>query len=217
VRRPENRPFSIVVGFDFSELGKLALAESMGLASLNDRTVLHIIGVVDSSSGLGPVEPESKADHETVAQVQQEIIQVVEGKIKKYSPSDFRCFIHVRLGEPAEEIISLAEESGADIVVIGSHGRSGIERLLLGSVSEKVVRDAPCPVLAMRPRRADLDMESDVIEPPCPECVNRRVETNGAEWWCAAHSKTYVPPHRYSYSSGIVDPIAPDSWSIFNH
>lgn len=217
MRRSDDRPFSIVVGFDFSDLGKLALAESLGLASLNERTVLHILGVLDAGDGLGPVRPVRKADYATTAQVQAEIKQVVDAKIQKYDPSRFRFYIHARIGEPAEEIIRLADEAYADLIVIGTHGRSGIERLLLGSVSERVVRHAGCPVLVMRPKREPASPEADAYQPElaCAHCVVRRLETDGAEWWCAEHAKTYVHPHRYSYSTNI-GPIEPDDWTIFN-
>ena len=59
-------------------------------------------------------------------------------------------FIHV--GKPASEIIRTAKEWPADIIVIGSHGRHGIQRALLGSVAEAVMRHAPCPVLVIRAR-----------------------------------------------------------------
>lgn len=219
MRRSGDRPFSIVVGFDFSELGKLALAEALGLASLNQRTVLHILGVLDASEGLGPVRPERKSDDETTEQVQAEIKVVLEETIQKYDPSRFRFYIHARIGEPAEEIIRLADEAHADLIVIGTHGRSGIERLLLGSVSERVVRHAGCPVLVMRPKRepADADEDDEAYQPElaCAHCVVRRLETDGAEWWCAEHARTYVHPHRYSYSTNI-GPIEPDDWTIFN-
>ncbi len=57
-------------------------------------------------------------------------------------------FIHV--GKPASEIVRTAKEWPADIIVIGSHGRDGIQRALLGSVAEAVMRHAPCPVLVIR-------------------------------------------------------------------
>lgn len=50
-------------------------------------------------------------------------------------------------GNPAEEIVRLADEVGADLIVLGSHGRSGITRLLMGSVAEQVTRKANCPIL----------------------------------------------------------------------
>ncbi len=56
-------------------------------------------------------------------------------------------------GDPAAEIVRAAKEWGADIVVIGTHGRDGVQRFLLGSVAEKVVRHAPCPVLVVRKPR----------------------------------------------------------------
>ena len=59
-----------------------------------------------------------------------------------------REFIHV--GKPASEIIRTAKEWPTDIIVIGSHGRHGIQRALLGSVAEAVMRHAPCPVLVIR-------------------------------------------------------------------
>ena len=53
-------------------------------------------------------------------------------------------------GEPAEEILRLAKERGADLIVLGTHGRSGLGRLLMGSVAEKVMRRAPCLVLTVK-------------------------------------------------------------------
>jgi nucleotide-binding universal stress UspA family protein len=54
-------------------------------------------------------------------------------------------------GDPGESIVSAAEAESADLVVVGTHGRGTIGRLLLGSVSDHVVRNAPCPVLVVRP------------------------------------------------------------------
>ena len=55
-------------------------------------------------------------------------------------------------GDPGESIVAAAESENADLIVVGTHGRRSIGRLLLGSVSEHVVRNAPCPVLVIRPR-----------------------------------------------------------------
>jgi universal stress protein A len=56
----------------------------------------------------------------------------------------------VRQGQSAEEIVRLATERKADLIVMGTHGRTGLARLLAGSVAESVLRTAPCPVLAVR-------------------------------------------------------------------
>jgi nucleotide-binding universal stress UspA family protein len=60
-----------------------------------------------------------------------------------------RCL--VKVGVPWEEIVRVAADEGADMIVMGTQGRTGLDRLLLGSVTERVVRRAPCPVLTVRP------------------------------------------------------------------
>jgi len=56
----------------------------------------------------------------------------------------------VRTGSPYQEIVDLATDERADLVAMGTHGRSGMSRLLLGSVADRVIRLAPCPVLTVR-------------------------------------------------------------------
>ena len=58
----------------------------------------------------------------------------------------------VREGKPADQILATAREWDADAIVVGTHGRSGVSRLVLGSTAEAVVRQAPCPVLVIKPR-----------------------------------------------------------------
>ena len=57
----------------------------------------------------------------------------------------------LRTGTAAEEIGQAATDEGADLIVVGTHGRTGLERLVIGSVAERVVRIAPCPVLTVKP------------------------------------------------------------------
>ena len=60
----------------------------------------------------------------------------------------------VLAGYPAEEILAAAEEQQADMIVMGTHGRTGIDRIIFGSVAEKVVKSAACPVLTIKPQEA---------------------------------------------------------------
>jgi nucleotide-binding universal stress UspA family protein len=60
-------------------------------------------------------------------------------------------------GSPVERILGVAKEEGCDLIVMGTHGRKGLRRLLMGSVAESVVRAAPCPVMTLRPGRAPAD------------------------------------------------------------
>jgi nucleotide-binding universal stress UspA family protein len=57
------------------------------------------------------------------------------------------------VGEPAAEIVSFAQKQGVDLLVLGTHGRTGLEHALMGSIAERVVRRAHCPVLTVRPGR----------------------------------------------------------------
>jgi nucleotide-binding universal stress UspA family protein len=69
----------------------------------------------------------------------------------------------VRLSRsPAEAIGTYAKDVHADIIVVGTHGRGGMSRLLMGSVAEHVVRNAPCPVLVLRPREHEFVMPDPV-------------------------------------------------------
>lgn len=61
------------------------------------------------------------------------------------------AFVHkLTMGDPASEIVRIAEDEKADMIVLGTHGRTGMSRLLMGSVAEGVVRRSPCPVLVYR-------------------------------------------------------------------
>ena len=64
----------------------------------------------------------------------------------------------IRQGEPFLEIIRFAKEEDIDLIVIGTHGRSGFEHIIFGSTAEKVVRKAPCPVLSVQPEQREFVM-----------------------------------------------------------
>jgi nucleotide-binding universal stress UspA family protein len=67
------------------------------------------------------------------------------------------------VGDPATEIVRLASDAGMDLIVMGTHGRTGLERLLVGSVTEKVMRGAPCSVMAVKlPKGQPLTERADV-------------------------------------------------------
>jgi len=65
-----------------------------------------------------------------------------------------------RFGSPYQEVVKFAEETGIDLIVIATHGRSGISHFLIGSVTEKIIRTAPCPVLVVRPHVQGLITEN---------------------------------------------------------
>jgi nucleotide-binding universal stress UspA family protein len=106
-----------------------------------------------------------------------------------------RVVAHVRFDAIADEIAQLAADLEADLVVVGTHGRRGLSRVLLGSSAEATVRLAPCPVLVVRPK--SLPDPGPAIEPPCPLCVEARRESHGSEMWCQQHRERHGQRHTY--------------------
>lgn len=199
-----------VVGIDFSELSNHAVDSALEITSLRGGE-LHVIYVeperaVESAlaeSWKHEIDPASAV--EKVRQRALERVGEVEKRLGK--PTQVRVVAHFRRGSPAKEVAQLATDLDADLVVVGSHGRSGAARLFLGSVAERVSRLARCPVWIVRPKRHDQSLRPPEIEPPCPECVNQRFATRGKELWCARHAEHHIRAHGFRYvSDGLYDP-----------
>jgi nucleotide-binding universal stress UspA family protein len=184
----------VVIGYDFSATADLALELALELACRSPQHVLHVLAAIDPRAGLGlPVD--DKVDYAYAERVQQTLYTHLAARFDgRPATGEVTYFVHARIGHPAEEILDLASSLGADLVVIGSHGRTGIERVVLGSVSEKVVREARCPVIIARSKGyPDVELET-IIDAP-------------------GHLERYVPPHRYSYTNDMVQ-MRPDAWPV---
>ena len=85
-----------------------------------------------------------------VEQMTEAVKKALERVIKEEKLQKFNVTAEVREGTPFYEIIQFAKENDIDLIVMGTHGHTGLAHLLMGSVAEKVVRKAPCPVLTVR-------------------------------------------------------------------
>jgi nucleotide-binding universal stress UspA family protein len=74
----------------------------------------------------------------------------LEEKLRQCQKPDCNSEFWLKEGDPAQEILTLAQDVGCDLIVLGTHGRTGLPRLLMGSVAEKVLRGASCPVLTVK-------------------------------------------------------------------
>jgi nucleotide-binding universal stress UspA family protein len=90
---------------------------------------------------------------ENMYQLLKEEGEEAVGRVKAAAPPGVEVETHVLEGNPALEITKFAKDSDCDLIVVGTLGKSGIDRILLGSVAEKVVRIAPCPVLVIRSQK----------------------------------------------------------------
>ena len=136
---------------DLSEASVPSLTYAAALASWYkaDLTVLHVVPTFD------PIAVGPGAFYGPLQNVLPMSREEVLGEMRRITDKAGIGSIHAALsaeaGDPTKTIVEQALTTGADLVVMGTHGRSGFERLLIGSVAEKVLRKAPCPVLLVPP------------------------------------------------------------------
>lgn len=137
----------ILCPIDHSDCSKEALKYAVSFA-MKDEAELYLLHVIDVRTFDESFNMTSKPlpDDETIKQLKEKLLECVPEEIR----SDMRIEPIVVQGVPFSEIISIAKEKEISVVVMGTHGRTGIAHIMLGSVSEKVVRKAPCPVLTVR-------------------------------------------------------------------
>lgn len=144
----------ILVPIDFSDFSIHALKYGVAIARHFGAKILllhvisqELINEIKTVRGfLGDIDPPGEFLERKKRDVNERIEKIVKGE------TDQTLFEGqlIEVGIPAEEIIRVAEERKVDLVVIGTHGRSGLSHILMGSVAEKVVRRSPCPVLSVR-------------------------------------------------------------------
>jgi nucleotide-binding universal stress UspA family protein len=136
----------VLVPVDFSENSKKIL-EAAGYFSGICQAELHVVFVVQSFDDYsGFFVP-----HMPIAKFEEEMVQAAEQKMDNFLVGNKNIEAKVLVGDVAEEIIRHAEESGMGMIVMGTHGYKGLEKVMFGSVAEKVVRSSPCPVLTINP------------------------------------------------------------------
>ena len=137
----------ILCPIDHSDCSKDALKYAVSFAMKDEAKLylLHIIDIRTFNEGLEAMSVQIP-DEETLEQLRIKLLDCIPEEMR----DDMNVEAIVIQGIPFAEIISTAREKDIDMIVIGSHGRTGIKHMMLGSVSEKVVRKAPCPVLTVR-------------------------------------------------------------------
>jgi nucleotide-binding universal stress UspA family protein len=146
----------IVCPIDFSEHTSEIVAYAASIAK-KFNAELHLFHVIPNLNYFTPYEsfltPENLVaiEDNINAEVNRDfdaVIKGIDGPVKKV----------IKTGVAFVEIIDYVKTEAIDLIVMGTHGRSGIEHILIGSVAEKVVRKAPCPVLTIRPKDRSFQM-----------------------------------------------------------
>ncbi len=139
----------ILVATDFSECSRVAL--DIGLsASKCMETKLYVLHTIEKL----PHDYRHLLSSTAHSNMKQKLEEEAMNKIKAMLPEELLgsedIVPIVRFGKPFLEIIEVAKEKDVDIIAIGTHGRAGVDRVILGSVAERVVRDAHCPVMVVK-------------------------------------------------------------------
>ena len=141
---------TVLLPYDFSDASNDAIDEAFSMVDDTTKVfVLHVLNPATNVSLEGGVIVDLDPDVEEARRVSA--MKVMKERIN--DPLD-RTFLNVRLGDPGSEIVYFAKEIDADFIIMPSHGRTGITRLLLGSVAERVLRLSECPVLVLRHPKA---------------------------------------------------------------
>jgi universal stress protein A len=145
----------ILVPTDFSPHAEAAFRYALELAKPFHASV-HLVAVVEDPVGAGMWSAEVHTAE--IAGLQVNLARDTEQRLRASVPADAGTVTtEVRLGNAAKQILEAAQAEGVDLIVMGTHGRTGIAHVVMGSVAEKIVRLAPCPVLTLRARDAQKD------------------------------------------------------------
>ena len=142
----------ILCPVDFSDCSEKAVTYAVALAE-RFAAQLHLLHVLDMRiySHLEPLAGSGWSVHD----IEGDVVDDLEELVRPEDRGAIDVDTVVRKGNPFVEIVTFAKDEGIDLIVIGTHGRTGLKHMLIGSVAERVVRRAPCPVLTIRPDERD--------------------------------------------------------------
>src|SRR5688572_11930537 len=137
------KPDRILVAIDFSDVSLVSLELALSLTIGSDAT-LYLLHVLETHVGIHPIAGwRSSSD----ADQQEEAMEERSCLVPETAQRHARIERDVLVGPPVKEIARFAKEKGADMIVVGAHGRRGLTRALIGSTAEGLLREAPCQVL----------------------------------------------------------------------
>jgi nucleotide-binding universal stress UspA family protein len=200
----DSKPYVIVVGIDYSEVSELAFDKALELAAEKPRADIHVLNVMELSVpafSVGIAYANVEGAVQSLQSAAERLEKYVDKKFdafhatRRAAGNAMRIVPHLRANSPTYEIAQLAADLEADVVVVGTHGRRALSRLILGSVAEVTVRLSPCPVLVVRSKATPSPIPA--IQPPCPRCVDARKASGGSEYWCEQHREQHGQRHTY--------------------
>jgi nucleotide-binding universal stress UspA family protein len=139
----------ILAPTDFSDYSKQALRDALELAQTFGAK-LSLLHVLKPSPYLGEFTPPTMGE-DLLSDLKQQASAALARMLPEAQQATIEVTRSVVMGSPSLKIVETAEAEHVDLIVMATHGRTGLSHLLIGSGAERVVRTAPCPVLTMRP------------------------------------------------------------------
>ena len=202
------RPYVILASLELDATADTALDQAVRLGGDGKNVELHLVHVVVG---------EAQGSAEQIVR-REEQMAAAPDRIREYLDRHLQAgtvdkvVAHVRTAsDAAHAILQAAVDVDADLIVVGSHRRRGLQKLLLGSVAERVLKDAHCAVMVALPKDYSRDSPTLSIEPPCPDCLKVRAATKAQTYWCERHSRQYAAPHVYSPSDRARNSVMPST------
>jgi len=153
----------IIYPTDFSSTAKIAFETAQRLARDSNASLLVVHVVEPTAQAPGAAVPQVTMSGVDLPADARENAENARERLEKVKPDDEGIRVEHRLleGAPSKEIPEFADNQHADLIVMGTHGRTGLRRLLMGSVAEAVVRNANCPVLTIRQSASDFSEKEE--------------------------------------------------------
>ena len=192
----------ILVGIDFLALSKEVLAYAAELA-VSAGTELHVVHVLPDHD-LAAVQGERAIGVVNLGAAAQDKLEALASDLPAMVA---RMFLHLAAGHADVEIAQLASDISADLIIVGTRARTGLDRLLEGSVAANLLRLSPCPVLVYRPKSVPA---WEQIAPPCPDCLEVQRTTSRARLlvrstFRAAPAGPHLPRNARNLRDGVAD------------
>lgn len=192
----KNEPRVAVVAVDFGRSGDDAIVQALDLMAAGLADTLHAVHVLDPRDVIDDAEQPALQTEEEVLERAPAILMQRIGRVASDSRRTVdmaRVRPHTRIGKAAQAIHQVAVDYEADLIIVGTHGRKGIDRFMLGSVAETLVRTSRCPVFVARAKdyaglekseRPDAPYAPGEAPPPSepPHDVHEHITSQEISW-----------------------------------
>ena len=191
----EYRGNIILAAIDFSDSSTEVIGQALDIAQRRRPVELHFLHVNSSRTD----------DDDELDGRRFELLEWLAARLPQEDDEldGISVIAHEASGEPWRVIVQMAGDLSADLVVLGTHDRKGLERLVMGSVAEAVSRHSGASVLVARRKSHDKPVLE--LEPPCGVCAEARIRSQGAQLWCHDH----VSRHDRRFARWVRESFAP--------